>query len=132
MADKYYLQAENDRNVRSHRIFERVLKVAFGENEVVLVGHHFVIAPNGDITQGVNELPSADTIIFDHVIMDRVFGTGAVNVMIACARKPVEERDAELEKWLNTYHPYVAEAVPNFNQPETAVEGDYPETIGGY
>lgn len=131
MVEKYYLQAENDRNVKSHAIFERLLKLAFGENEVVLTGHHFVIAPNGDITQGVNELPSADTIIFDHTIMSRVFGAGAINVMIACARKPVEERDTELEKWLNTERPVVAVAVPNYNQQEVAT-GDYPETAGGY
>lgn len=130
--DKYYLQAENDRNVKSHAIFERVLKTAFGENEVVLVGHHFVIAPDGDITKGVNELPSADTIIFDHVIMNRVFGAAYVNVMMACARKPVEDRDEELEKWLNTYAPIQPKRTPNYQQPETVVEGDYPETAGGY
>lgn len=135
MADKYYLQAENERNVAGHKTFEKLLKIAFGANEVVMVGHHFVLAPGGDITKGVNEIPSADTAIFDHVIMKRVFGKQAINVMIACARKPVEERDAELTAWLNTV-PFKEESDPTyfrqFDEPDNSVVGDYPETAGGY
>lgn len=106
MSDKYYLQAENDRNTHHGPLFIDLIKRAFGVDEVVMVGHHFVFEPKQnmeslDLTK-LNEIPSADTLIFDHVIMKRVFGEQAINVMIACVRKPVEERDAELASWLKT------------------------------
>src|SRR5579862_402488 len=128
---KYYLAAENERNAAGHLIFEKLLRLAFGSEQQVISGHHFMLAPDGKIELGVNEIPSADTAIFDHLIMKRVFGDKAINVMIACARKPVEERDAELKSWLNTIPDPPAPAMGILEEPDVAVEGDYPEA-GGY
>jgi hypothetical protein len=102
---KYYLQAENDRNTRHGDLFIDIIKRAFGVDEVVMVGHHFVFEPKGsmeklDLTK-LNEIPSADTIMFDHDIMGEVFGEHAVRVMQDLAAVPVERRDALLRDYLS-------------------------------
>ena len=101
---KYYLQAENDRNVHHGDLFIELVKRAFGADEVVRVGHHFVFEPaeamkNLDLTK-LNEIPSADTMLFDHDIMHAVFGDQAVNYMQRLASVPVEARDVVLRELL--------------------------------
>lgn len=95
---KYWLQAENDRNTHHGDVFIALIQRAFGVDEVVMVGHHFVFEPKSamsalDLTK-LNEIPSADTLIFDHQIMGAVFGAGAVPLMIQLASVPSESRDA--------------------------------------
>lgn len=94
---KYYLQAENDRNTRHGLLYMEMIKHAFGIDDTVMVGHHFVFAPTsrlqaGDLS-GLNEIPSADTVLFDHDIQTRIFGKYAVQVMQLLATHPVETRD---------------------------------------
>lgn len=103
---KYWLQAENDRNTHHGQLFVDLLKCAFGADEVVMVGHHFVFEPKAamtalDLTK-LNEIPSADTICFDHDIMPAVFGPIAHPLMKALAGLPVTDgqRDALLAKAL--------------------------------
>lgn len=95
---KYYLQAENDRNTHHGALFIEIVKRAFGISEVVMVGHHFVFEPQASMTAldltKLNEIPSADTMLFDHPIMFAVFGEkDALTIMQACALVPVELRD---------------------------------------
>jgi hypothetical protein len=40
-----------------------------------------------------NEIPSADTLLFDHEVMTRVFGDRAVSIMVHLASIPAESRD---------------------------------------
>lgn len=103
---KYYLQAENDRNTHRGGLFIDLIKAAFGVNEVVMVGHHFVFEPTEsmqklDLTK-LNEIPSADTMMFDHDIMLAVFGPIAREIMPALAKLPVSSgaRDDLLQKVL--------------------------------
>lgn len=103
---KYYLQAENDRNTHHGQLFVDLLKCVFGADEVVMVGHHFVFEPKAsmealDLTK-LNEIPSADTIIFDHDIMREAFGPIYLQLMKALAVLPVSDgaRDALLAKAL--------------------------------
>lgn len=95
--NKYWLQAENDRNTHHGQIFIDLIKRAFRTDEVVMVGHHFVFEPEAamkqlDLTQ-LNEIPSADTLLFDHEIMGAVFGEQAVPLMIELAKVPCDSRD---------------------------------------
>lgn len=105
---KYYLQVENDRNTRRGALFIDLIKAAFGVDEVVMVGHHFVFEPTTamqalDLAK-LNEIPSADTLMFDHDIMGDVFGNMAEFLMRQLASLPVTggQRDnllaAALEK----------------------------------
>lgn len=102
---KYYLQAENDRNTHHGQVFIDILKRAFGFDEVIMVGHHFVFEPaeamkNLDLAH-LNEIPSADTIIFDHDIMKEVFGDNFMQVIHECADVPCDQRDAVLKAHLD-------------------------------
>lgn len=104
---KYWLQAENDRNTHHGDVFIDLIRRAFG-NEVVMVGHHFVFEPQTamdahDLSR-LNEIPSADTLIFDHEIMGSVFGAGAIPLMIRLASVPAESRDALLRTALDSFN----------------------------
>jgi len=103
---KYYLQSENERNTQHGMIFIDLIKRAFGVDEVVMVGHHFVFEPKDsmlklDLTK-LNEIPSADTILFDHDIMREVFGEKALPLMIECAKVPVAQRDLLIKAALDS------------------------------
>lgn len=94
---KYWLQFENDRNTHHGQIFIDLIKRAFRTDEVVMVGHHFVFEPQDamqklDLTQ-LNEIPSADTLLFDHDIMTAVFGADAIPLMVEMAKIPCTARD---------------------------------------
>ena len=127
---KYYLGYENDRNARGHKLYEKLLKIAFGAENEVISGHHFMLAPDGDINKGVNEIPSADTILFDHDIMSKVFGDKAVHIMSKLAMRPVEARDEFLKVLLDVLPDPVQPPSP-IPESDIAVAGDYPEA-GGY
>jgi hypothetical protein len=93
MKPRDYLTDENQRNRAHAPLFEALLKRALGANWVVLTGHHFLYEYGGDArTEG--EIPSADTVIFDHEIMTTVFGERAYAIMKAAAETPSTERDA--------------------------------------
>lgn len=96
---KDYLASEHDRNVHKHRTFERLLRLAFGPDVSVLVAHHitFTLEPGGE----PNEIPSADTAMFDHEIMGRAFGKVEMFALMAyLAVAKLESRDALLEDYI--------------------------------
>lgn len=102
---KDYLSTEQSRNKAHAGIYERMLKIAFGETCAVLVGHHIGFEFNGDINTE-NEIPSSDTLLFDHDIMQRVFGSKYLSIMANLAVTPVELRDSMLEREFNQRHGY--------------------------
>lgn len=98
---KYWLQSENDRNTHNGSLYIDIIREAFGVDEVVMVGHHFVFEPKAameklDLTK-LNEIPSADTVLFDHDIMGAVFGPVSSLVIPTLAKLPVAggARDAK-------------------------------------
>ncbi len=104
MVHKYWLQTENDRNVRHGQVFIDLLHRAFGPEEVIMVGHHFVFEPKDSMQAldlaNLNEIPSADTLIFDHDIMGAVFGERAIPIMGQLAAVPAERREEILAREL--------------------------------
>ena len=91
---KDYLTSENERNKAHAALYEQMLRHAFREqaNCAVLIGHHLTFEFGG-LIDTENEIPSADTLMFDHDIMGRLFGERATLVMMSLARVPVEARD---------------------------------------
>lgn len=96
---KDYLSSENARNKEHAEAYTRLLHRAFGGESgscAIMIGHHLTFELNGDL-KTENEIPSADTMMFDHEIMVKVFGPAwAMNVMTALARTPVTDRDKVL------------------------------------
>lgn len=111
---KDYLGYENQRNKTHAALYTRLIQRAFGNNAgnagncAVLIGHHLTFELDGDLSTE-NEIPSADTLIFDHSIMQAVFGADAVRIMQALASVPAEDRDDMLKHYLNVHDGVKAE-----------------------
>jgi hypothetical protein len=95
---KDYLEYENARNKSAAGLFETMLRIAFTDCQV-MVGHHISMEFKGDLATE-NEIPSADTLIFDHPIMTRIFGEYAVPLMQHLAAIPCHEREAAVREAL--------------------------------
>lgn len=109
----YFLGNENNRNTHNGMTFIALIQRAWDNHEVVMVGHHFVIAPREamralDLSQN-NEIPSADTLIFDHDVMGCVFGKSeALRIMAALSQVPREARETLLASELAKLPPLPA------------------------
>lgn len=102
-----YFRDEVARNKASAALFEDMLRYAFGPKTVVIVGHHLTVEDSTGTTeeniQTENEIPSADTFMFDHDIMGALFGDDALMVMQALASVRVELRDKLLAQHWKMY-----------------------------
>lgn len=95
-------ELENSRNQINAALYERVLREALPDANLVVAGaHHIFVRSNGT----VDEIPSADTLIFDHVIAYRIWGEGFREVLAQLASTPVPARDMLLEELLNSRKP---------------------------
>lgn len=104
---KNYLDVENSRNHKNHKIYERFLKKAIHpetrvipavEQMDVIVGHHIVFLV-GD--EEPNEIPSADCLLFDPDLMKAVFKEKAMAIMLTLCHRTPEERDLVLNDFLD-------------------------------
>lgn len=93
---KDYLLAENQRNHRNHLLYQRLMRLALGECDL-LVAHHLTFTYKDEEP---NEIPSADTLIFDIELMKKVFGTRAQDVTSHLAALNVDARDAMLDVYV--------------------------------
>lgn len=98
---KSYLSSEQERNKRAAELFTKIVKRAFGDCEV-LIGHHIGFEPDHDF-QREDEIPSADSLIFDHGIMQAVFGDYYKTALISLALEPTETRDQLLAQLFREY-----------------------------
>lgn len=95
---KDWLGYENARNKKWAQLYTDIMKRALVVEQQhceVLIGHHLTFEIDGVIASE-NEIPSADTLIFDHLIMQRVFGRDYLFVMLDLALTEVGQRDARL------------------------------------
>lgn len=98
---KDWLGAEHARNKEHADLYIGIIRKAIhkltGQRVEVLIGHHLTFetgACGADLDISTeNEIPSADCLMFDHTIMNAVFGEDAVPLMIELASVPCEERD---------------------------------------
>lgn len=90
---------ENDRNAENNQLFKDIIREAFGVTDVI-VAHHLVYVTqemrSGFNYQIVEEIPSADTLIFDHMIAQKIWGSDYKDVLVRLAHEPCETRDALL------------------------------------
>lgn len=93
-----FLSTEDQRNYTSHKVFERFLRRAFGNDLQVMVGHHIAFFKGDEIP---NEIPSADTLLFNPTLMELVFKADAPAVMLMLVRRPPEVREKALTDWLD-------------------------------
>lgn len=95
-----FLETEDARNVKNHRVFERFLKKAVGPDITVMVAHHITYMVDGELPV---EIPSADSMWFCPVLMGAVFGPkSAKNIMMVLATRTPEERETVLNSFLDT------------------------------
>jgi len=92
-----YLVSENDRNHKNHALYERMLRKAFGPDTHILVAHHLTFEVAGGEPV---EIPSADTLMFDHVLMRKIFNEDFGEVIAQLALTPRETRDQVLSNFM--------------------------------
>jgi len=87
---------ENDRNAEASELFKAILRETHGVGDVIIAHHlvYVVTEKRGDFTyQVVEEIPSADTMIFDHDIARKIWGEGFKNTLARLACEPADTRD---------------------------------------
>lgn len=97
---KDFLGCENARNKRHASLYTVIMQRALGVKTDVLIGHHLCFEMDKDINTE-NEIPAADTLLFDHDVMGAVFGDKAIEVMMHLARTPTESRDEVLNDYVS-------------------------------
>lgn len=90
-------QYENDRNVENNTLYKAIIREAYGVTDVIC-GHHLVYQleekrPDGFTYQLIEEIPSADALIFDHGVAKKIWGDRWKDVLVRLALEPVETRD---------------------------------------
>lgn len=89
-----YLARENKRNADHRKLYTDMLRV-IGEGEV-LIAHHLVYVDKDKGTGEPEEIPSADTLIFCHDAMSRIFPEDWQDVLARLAQAHPDQRDALL------------------------------------
>lgn len=96
---------ENNRNAANRDLYKAIIKEVYGVEDVI-VGHHIVfvtVETRKDSATGIDfdyqcvqELASADTLIFDHEVAERLWGVGFLQTLARLAAEPVPQRDVLL------------------------------------
>lgn len=86
--------AENTRNASSSELFSAIIKEALPGTTLVVASHHIFFKRDG-VT---DELPAADTLIFDHEIAKKIWGEDYLVVLKRLACEPPYRRDAVLKE----------------------------------
>lgn len=94
-----FLGREAQRNKTNAALYTAIMQRALGEQADILIGHHLCFEVAKDITTE-DEIPAADTLLFDHQIMGAVFGDRALSIMQHLAATPTQSRDSVLAAYL--------------------------------
>jgi hypothetical protein len=91
---------ENDRNGENADLYKAIIREAYGVTDVIC-GHHLVYQVEDKRADGftytfVEEVPSADTLIFDTDVAQKLWGDKWKSVLTILAVTPIAERDALL------------------------------------
>ena len=84
---------ENDRNTEGQDIYKAIIREAFGVQDVIC-GHHLIYETRDKRADGftydvVQEIPSADTLIFDHNVAKKIWGEAWQTNLTLLALTPV-------------------------------------------
>lgn len=88
---------ENDRNGENSTLYKAIIREAFGVTDVIC-GHHLVYEvedkrADGFTYQIIEEIPSADTLIFDHNVAKKIWGNAWQDNLVKLALEPCATRD---------------------------------------
>jgi hypothetical protein len=100
---------ENDRNAQSREVFKAIIREAYGVTDVIVAHHLTYVAEEKRVdTDGraysfevVEEIPSADTLIFDHDVARKIWGPNFKEILVQLVCEPCESRDDLLAKLWN-------------------------------
>jgi hypothetical protein len=94
---------ENSRNTKNRALFADMIKEAYDTDQVIVAHHLVYVAIEKRWEDGkefeyqiVEEIPSADTLIFDHDAAMKIWGRNWRDVLYQLAMLPVDERDQRL------------------------------------
>lgn len=87
---------ENSRNTANEKLFAAMVRIAYPDANLVVAGHHIFYRRDG--SDAAEEIPSADALMFDHFIAQRVWKDNWRSVLTQLALEPVATRDALLTK----------------------------------
>lgn len=95
-------QYENDRNAQSAELFKDIIREAYSVHDVI-IAHHLVYVTeekraDGFAYQIVEEIPSADALMFDHDVARKIWGEGFKDILVRLALEPCETRDTLLSE----------------------------------
>lgn len=100
--DKSWLGFEQARNRKNAEVYTAILRAAIAklaqhspDGIQVIMGHHLTFMVGTDL-ETEDEVPAADSMLFDHTLMTAAFGSKAYEVMGKLALLPCEERDQYL------------------------------------
>lgn len=94
---KFEVPYENDRNSENADIYKAIIREAYGVQDVIC-GHHLVYQVEDKRADGftytfVEEIPSADTLIFDHDVAKKIWGANYKTILVSLALEPIATRD---------------------------------------
>jgi len=109
-------QYENDRNAESRELFKAIIREAYGVTDVIVAHHLTYVAEDKRVGEDgheytfetVEEIPSADALIFDHDVAKKIWGENFKDVLVKLALEPCETRDDLLAKFWNERNQKVA------------------------
>ena len=86
---------ENDRNAENSETYKAIIREAFGVKDVIC-GHHLVYEiedkrADGFAYQVIEEIPSADALIFDHAVAKKIWGDAWQTNLTTLALTPVKD-----------------------------------------
>lgn len=87
---------ENDRNAQASELFKAIIRKVYNVTDVI-VAHHLVYVKverrDGFDFQVVEEIPSADALIFDHEVAKCLWGDKWQDNLSLLALEPADTRD---------------------------------------
>lgn len=102
---------ENDRNQQCQELYKAIIREAFGVTDCI-IGHHLVFVrtykdKDGFDIQVVEEIASADTLLFDHEVARVIWGEDEYrSALAALAMVPAERRDDVLAEMYYNRKPH--------------------------
>jgi hypothetical protein len=99
-----YLPGEGKRNRSNADLFLLMLCIAWEEDCQVMTGHHIGFMFDADLSTQ-DEIPAADTLLFDHEVMAQLFPQDYQEVMLHLATLRRYERENYIRKLLCQRYP---------------------------
>lgn len=98
-----WISVEGHRNRQNAALYAALVCGAYGQSFEMFIGHHLAYKQKHEEITTLSEIPSADTLLFNHDIMIDIFDVRALDVMSQLARTPAAYREQVLEQMLHDH-----------------------------